>query len=125
MASPQLSAFVYKSCVDAIAKYKAGEEDPDKLLRMGEWLVSFREGGAITDAQLASLEDMLGIDVPVPDAPDTWEDSIAAVQQDVSDQGSALAELSGVVSDQGEAQEVTDAALAELSEIVSGLVPTE
>lgn len=72
--------------------------------------------------------------------------SMQSVQSDVSDLSDGMAELSGIVSDQGDAQELTDAALAELSgvvseqgeemagqgdaiaelsEIVSGLVPTE
>lgn len=111
MASPSLSAFVFKSCADAIEKYKEGAEDPDKLLRLSAWLTSFRGTGAITDAQIDALADMLGVEVEVPDAPDTYED--------------ALADLSATVSEQGEEMAGQGDAIAELSEIVSGLVPAE
>ena len=111
MASPNLAAFVFKACVDRIEKYKAGGEDADALLELSEWLASFRRHGTITDAQLDALADMLGIQVDVPDAPDTFEE--------------ALADLSATVSEQGEEVAGHGDALAELSEIVSGLVPAE
>ena len=111
MASPNLSAFVYKACVDRIEKYKAGGEDADALLELSEWLASFRRHGTITDAQLDALADMLGIQVDVPDAPDTYEEELDAVRGDVAD-------VQGDVADHGDA-------IAELSEVVSSLVPEE
>lgn len=98
MASPALSEFVYKSCIDAIDKYKDGGEDPGKLLELSSWLVSFRRDGTITDAQLSALAERLDIEVEVPDAPDTWEDTIETVQQDVADLTDGVAELGELVS---------------------------
>lgn len=99
MASPELSEFVYKSCIDAIDKYKEGGEDPGKLLELSSWLTSFRSDGVITDAQLAALAERLDIEVEVPDAPDTYEDTIEAVQQDISDILDGIAELGEIVSE--------------------------
>lgn len=132
MSSPNLAAFVFKACVDRIEKYEAGGEDADALLELSEWLASFRRHGTITDAQLDALADMLGIQVDVPDAPDTYEEEldavrgdVADVQGDVADHGDALADLSTTVSEQGEEVAGQGDAIAELSEIVSGLVPAE
>ena len=123
--SPALSEFLYKSCIDAIDKYKAGEESDDKLLELCKWLTSFRSNGYITDAQLRELSNRLEVEVDVPDAPDTYEAEINKVKQGLQSLNDGVAELSEIVSDQGESQEITDTGLAELSEIVSRLVPTE
>lgn len=93
-----MAAFHYKSCYDAITKYKQGEEDSEKLMQLCDWLTSFRRNGAITDAQVHALADYLGVEVDVPDAPDTYESTIAAVQQDVSDLLEGVAELGEIVS---------------------------
>lgn len=98
MASPHLSEFVYKSCADAIRKYREGGEDSGKLMELSGWLSNFRADGTITDAQLAALSEMLGVEVEVPDAPDTYEATIASVQQDVADLMDGIAELGEVVS---------------------------
>lgn len=99
MASPALAEFVFKSCHDAIIKYEDGEEDTEKLMEMCSWLISFRTSGVLTDAQISALSEQLGVDVDVPDAPDTYESVIAAVQQDISDIFDGIAELGEIVSE--------------------------
>lgn len=99
MASPALSEFIFKSCIDAIDKYHEGGEDHDKLLELSSWLAQFRRDGAITDAQLSALSNRLDVAVVVPDAPDTYEDTIEGVQQDISDILDGIAELGELVSE--------------------------
>ncbi len=108
--SPKLAAFVYKASWDAITKYKADEESASGLADLVSNLAEFRGHGIITDAQLDALSNYLGVQVVVPDAPDTYEDHLAAVEQVANTTASDQALLSD--------------AIADLSEVVSSLVPT-
>ena len=109
--SPKLAEFVFKASWDAITKYKAGDEDAEKLATLVANISELRRNGIITDAQIDALSSYLGVYVPVPDAPDTYEEHLEAVQRVAN----ATAEDQTILSD----------AIAELSEVVSTLFPTE
>ena len=94
--NPYLSEFVFKVCAAAIQR---DGDDAAKLTATAENVVLFREQGAITDAQVAALSEMVGVEVDVPDAPDTWEDNVAAIGELVTEHDDAIAELGEVVSE--------------------------
>lgn len=130
--SPIVAEFLYKTCHDAITKYKAGSEDPEMMMKISRWLMYFRQNGAMTDAQIKALADYLGVSVVVPDAPDTYETVISEIkstlnqQNDViTDQADAIADLSQVTSVTVEDVQTNADAIADLSDVVSSLVPTE
>lgn len=108
--SPKLAAFVYKASWDAITKYKADKEDASALADLVSNLAEFRGRGIITDAQLDALSNYLGVQVVVPDAPDTYEEHLATIEQ--------------VANTTANDQVILSDAIADLSEVVSSLVPT-
>lgn len=130
--SPIVAEFLYKTCYDAITKYKAGGEDPETMMKISRWLMYFRSNGALTDAQIKALSDYLGVSVVVPDAPDTYETIVSEIQNALSQQGNtiveqadAIADLSQVASTTVEDVQTNADAIADLSDVVSSLVPTE
>lgn len=115
--SPKLAAFVYKASWDAITKYKADKEDASALADLVSNLAEFRGRGIITDAQLDALSNYLGVQVVVPDAPDTYEENLAAIEQIAN----TATEIANTTAND---QVILSDAIADLSEVVSSLVPT-
>lgn len=97
MANPHMAAFLYQACTAAIAKI--GEADADEVMRVAANVAAFREHGLLSDAQVDGLAEGLGVEVEVPDAPDTFDAAIAALQEDVSVQGDAISEIGTILSD--------------------------
>lgn len=108
-------AKVLKRATDNVTE----DTDPQTLVELAETVVSLCRDKVLTEAQVEAIGGSLDIEVPEWE-PETTDEGLTL--QDVAD---GMAELSGVVSEQGEEVAGQGDAIAELSEIVSGLVPTE
>ena len=95
MANAHQAAFLYQACVSAINN---DGDDPSAIMELAEHVITFRKDGYLTDAQVDALADMLGVDVDVPDAPDTYDAIVAGLRADVDDLTDGVAELGEVVS---------------------------
>lgn len=95
MANAHLAAFLYQASVAAIQNEGT---DPEVIMETAERVAIFRESGWITDAQVDGLAEMIGVEVDVPDAPDTFDAEVAALRGDVDDLTDGVAELGELLS---------------------------
>ncbi len=117
-----LADYVTACTVNAIER--VGEDtDPSVLLALSDRVVTLAEGGSISEEQFDLLRDAMlektTVEIP-PYVEPTTPDGLT-----LSDLADAMAELSGVVSDQGASIEISDGGLADLSEMVSSIMPRE